>query len=77
MIEPFVGLKEESAVSPADKVISQLKELISSGILKPGDKLPAERKLAQEFGLEERKSGKLCINWNFMVLSKHYLKVAL
>jgi len=50
MIEPFVGLKEESAVSPADKVISQLKELISSGILKPGDKLPAERKLAQEFG---------------------------
>lgn len=50
MIDQFAGLKEECAVSPADKVISQLKELISSGVLKPGDKLPAERKLAQEFG---------------------------
>jgi len=36
--------------NPSDKVISKVKELISSGILKPGDKLPAERKMAQEFG---------------------------
>ena len=51
MVEAFSGLKEHNTTaSPADKVISKLKELISSGRLKPGDKLPAERKLAQEFG---------------------------
>jgi GntR family transcriptional regulator, transcriptional repressor for pyruvate dehydrogenase complex len=37
--------------SPTDKVISMIKELINSGILKPGDKLPAERKMAQDFGV--------------------------
>jgi Transcriptional regulators len=42
--------KDQNTVNPTDKVISKIKELISSGILKPGDKLPAERKLAQEFG---------------------------
>lgn len=42
--------KDQNIESPTDKVISQIKELISSGVLKPGDKLPAERKLAQEFG---------------------------
>ncbi len=30
-------------------VITKIKELISSGVLKPGDKLPAERKLAEDF----------------------------
>lgn len=42
--------KEQSADSPADKVISKVKELINSGVLKPGDKLPAERKLASDLG---------------------------
>ena len=50
MSETFVGLKDENTASPADKVISKVKELISTGVLKPGDKLPAERKLALEFG---------------------------
>ena len=50
MAEAFIGLKEQSLDSPTDKVISKVKELINSGILKPGDKLPAERKLALEFG---------------------------
>lgn len=36
--------------SPSDKVIAKIKELIASGILKPGDRLPAERKMAEEFG---------------------------
>lgn len=36
---------------PADFVISKIKELINSGILKPGDKLPAERKMASDFGV--------------------------
>ncbi len=35
---------------PEDIVISKIKELINSGVLKPGDKLPAERKMAVEFG---------------------------
>ena len=37
-------------ISPSDQVISKIKELINSGILKPGDRLPAERKMAEEFG---------------------------
>ncbi len=36
--------------SPEDLVISKIKELINTGILKPGDRLPAERKMAAEFG---------------------------
>ena len=50
MTETLVGLKEHSEESPADKVISKVKDLINSGILKPGDKLPAERKMALDFG---------------------------
>lgn len=36
---------------PTDRVIARIKELVSSGVLKPGDRLPAERKMAQEFGV--------------------------
>jgi GntR family transcriptional repressor for pyruvate dehydrogenase complex len=50
MTENFLGLKEPTVESPADKVISRVKELISSGILKPGDRLPAERKMALDLG---------------------------
>jgi GntR family transcriptional repressor for pyruvate dehydrogenase complex len=50
MAENFLGLKESTVESPADKVISRVKELISSGILKPGDRLPAERKMALDLG---------------------------
>ena len=50
MADTFTGLKEQIVESPTDRVISKVKELINSGILKPGDKLPAERKLAMEFG---------------------------
>lgn len=32
-------------------VITRIKELISTGVLKPGDKLPAERKLAEDFNV--------------------------
>jgi len=50
MAATYVGLKEHAEDSPTDKVISKVKELINSGILKPGDKLPAERKMALDFG---------------------------
>jgi len=35
--------------SPVDKIIKQLKELIATGQLKPGDRLPAERALVEMF----------------------------
>jgi len=50
MAETIVELKENIEDSPTAKVISKVKELINSGVLKPGDKLPAERKMATDFG---------------------------
>ena len=50
MTETVLGLTDQSLETPTDKVISKIKELIISGVLKPGDKLPAERKMAIEFG---------------------------
>ncbi len=50
MEDSIIGLKERSVESPSDKVISKIKEMINSGILKPGDRLPAERKLALDLG---------------------------
>ncbi len=48
-----ISIKEHhqpKEISPSDQVISKIKELINSGVLKPGDRLPAERKMADEFG---------------------------
>lgn len=36
---------------PGDKIIKQIKELISSGQLNPGDRLPSERMLSERFGV--------------------------
>ena len=36
---------------PADQIIEQIRYLITSGELKPGDKLPPERKLADHLGV--------------------------
>lgn len=36
---------------PVDKIIRQIRELISSGQLSPGDRLPAERLLSERFGV--------------------------
>jgi GntR family transcriptional repressor for pyruvate dehydrogenase complex len=46
----FIRLIKAQQKSPADEVINKIKELINSGELKPGDKLPAERKLSSDFG---------------------------
>src|SRR5690606_24509915 len=37
--------------NPVDKIIRQLKNLIVSGQLKPGDRLPAERVLSERFAV--------------------------
>ena len=45
MIDNFQEIKVEGS---SDKIIRQIKNLITSGSLKPGDKLPPERQLAQK-----------------------------
>lgn len=37
--------------TPVDKIIKQIRTLITSGQLKPGDKLPSERKLSDKLGV--------------------------
>ena len=37
--------------TPVDKIIRQIRDLITSGQLKPGDRLPAERKLCERLGV--------------------------
>jgi len=48
MLENFSEIRVES---PVDKIIRQIRELITSGQLLPGDKLPPERKLSEVFGV--------------------------
>lgn len=48
MLDNFSTIKVEN---PADKIIRQIKHLISSGQIKSGTKLPPERKLAEKFGV--------------------------
>ncbi len=50
MADTFLEITKSKVATPADNVISKIKDLINSGILKPGDRLPAERKMAAEFG---------------------------
>ena len=48
MLENFSAIKVEN---PSDKIIRQIKDLISSGQIVSGQKLPPERKLAEKFGV--------------------------
>ena len=48
MLHNFSEIKVEN---PADKIIRQIRALITSGQLNPGDKLPSERKLAEKLGV--------------------------
>lgn len=48
MLDNFQQIKVET---PVDKIIRQIRGLITSGQLSPGDRLPAERKLAEKFGV--------------------------
>jgi GntR family transcriptional repressor for pyruvate dehydrogenase complex len=47
----FNNIKAIQIENPADKIISQLKTLVTSGQLKPGDRLPSERILSERFGV--------------------------
>ncbi|MEO1518313.1 MAG: FadR/GntR family transcriptional regulator [Bacteroidota bacterium] len=48
MLNNFQEIRIES---PVDKIIRQIRDLITSGQLNPGDKLPPERKLAEKLGV--------------------------
>ena len=48
ILESFSKIEFET---PTDKIIRQIKDLISSGQLKPGDKLPSERKMCEKLGV--------------------------
>lgn len=48
MLENFQEIVVES---PADKISRQIRRLITSGQLSPGDRLPPERKLAERLGV--------------------------
>ena len=48
MLNNFQQIRIES---PVDKIIRQIRELIISGQLNPGDRLPPERKLAEVLGV--------------------------
>lgn len=50
MVDESNGKTQLKAVTPSDQVISKIKEMIKSGELNPGDRLPAERKMAEDFG---------------------------
>jgi len=45
------NFREIEVETPVDKIIKQIRELITSGQLNPGDKLPSERKLAEKLGV--------------------------
>ena len=50
-MEILNNFKEIVVEKPVDKIIGQIKELISSGQLKAGDRLPSERMLSEKFGV--------------------------
>ncbi len=45
------NLNKIKVENPVDLIIKQIRELISSGAIKPGEKLPPERKLAEHLGV--------------------------
>jgi len=52
MVNPILNSLEEVIVdSPTDIIIRQIKNLLSTGQLKQGDRLPSERQLAERFGV--------------------------
>ncbi|MCU4177674.1 FadR/GntR family transcriptional regulator [Carboxylicivirga sp. N1Y90] len=48
LLENFKTIEVET---PVDKIIRQIRGLIIAGYLKPGDKLPSERKLSEKLGV--------------------------
>jgi GntR family transcriptional repressor for pyruvate dehydrogenase complex len=49
--EVLRNLREITIETPVDKIIRQIRDLISSGQLKAGDRLPSERLMSERFGV--------------------------
>ncbi len=49
--QPIDHFERIELQDPADLVVQQIKDLISSKVLKPGEKLPSEQKLEEKFGI--------------------------
>src|SRR2546425_12269276 len=45
------SLKPISPLSLSDEIVEQIIDLISRGILRPGDRIPSEKQLCQQFGV--------------------------
>ncbi|MBW1697106.1 MAG: FadR family transcriptional regulator [Deltaproteobacteria bacterium] len=45
------NFKEISLKKPSDQIVHQIRDLISTGVLKAGDRLPSERALADKFAV--------------------------
>ena len=45
------GLNKIEVASPSDQIIQQLRALIAQGVIQPGERLPSERALAEQFGV--------------------------
>ena len=45
------SINKISVISPVNQVVNQLRTIIISGEISPGDILPSERKLAEKFGV--------------------------
>lgn len=51
MKDKLINFREVSVEKPVDAIIRQVQELLIAGALKPGDRLPPERKLSEQFGV--------------------------
>jgi GntR family transcriptional regulator, transcriptional repressor for pyruvate dehydrogenase complex len=56
----------------SDIILRQIKNLISSGILKPGNRLPSERKLSERFGIGRGYVRQAIIQLEFYGILKTY-----
>jgi GntR family transcriptional repressor for pyruvate dehydrogenase complex len=50
-MNPLENFNQIRIETPVDQIIRQIRELITTGQLKPGDKLPAERQLSEKLGV--------------------------
>ncbi|MDL2243755.1 FadR family transcriptional regulator [Bacteroidales bacterium OttesenSCG-928-J19] len=48
---PPINTRNKSIENPVDSTINQIKEMLNSGRLNPGERLPSERALADQFGV--------------------------
>ena len=66
------NLQKIKIEKPVDKIIGQIKSLISNGEIKPGDKLPSERALADHLGIGRSHVREAILKLEFYGILKTY-----